>query len=444
MIKFSAKQVENITSDIKGIEFDIEFEMNEGTIRSGKTMSDIFKMARVYARSPDRDHLVIAYNQEQAYRMFIDGEGFGLMNIFKRSSEIRHNENGDHLWIKLPNGEKRIYYKGGGKVNAVGAITGMSFGTVTFLEFNLLNKEVISESFRRTLASKFRYHLAEQNPPAPNHPNLELLEPFIKTNKYRFRHWRPHDNPILTGRRLKDWEEQCKVSDYLYNRDWLGNRVMPEGVIYSLLETTGDNPKHVRSRIDGRVIETFFTADGGQSDATTCAFNAVVFKDGKYYLYRIANYYHSGADTGNVKAMSTYAEEIKRFVEWCYSKFPKLPHWQYFFVDPACKTLREELHKIGIQTDKADNNSRDKVGSNGTKIEVGIERCQNLLADGRFFLLEMNHKDELTNRIYDHYNFTKEASMYARNTNGHPIDKDNHAMDDFRYSGNYFVRNYYN
>ena len=57
-IKFSPKQVENISSDINGV----EFELNEGTIRSGKTMSDIFKMARIYAKSPDRDHLVLAYN----------------------------------------------------------------------------------------------------------------------------------------------------------------------------------------------------------------------------------------------------------------------------------------------------------------------------------------------------------------------------------------------
>lgn len=440
MLLLSDKQKENIYSSYQGI----EFEMNEGTIRSGKTFSDVQKMAIIYAASPDMNHLVSAYNQEQAFRMFMDGEGKGLINIFKNNGEMRSDRHGDHLWLNLPNGEKKIYYKGGGKANSVGAITGMSFGTVTFLEFNLLNKLFLEEAIRRTLAAKFRYHLAEQNPPAPNHPNLEVLEPFIQTNKYRFRHWRPQDNPILTGQRLLDWEKQCEVSDYLYKRDWLGLRVMPEGVIYSMLDVTGDSPKNVKKFIDGKVVETFFTADGGQSDATTCAFNAVVLKDGEYSLYRLANYYHSGANTGTVKAMSTYAEEIKLFIDWCYRHFDNIPHWQYFFVDPACKTLREELHKLGVQTDKADNNSRDKVGSNGTKIEVGIERCQNILTDGRFFLLETNHKDDRTGRVYDHYNFEKEASMYARNASGYPIDKDNHAMDDFRYSGNYFVRNYLN
>lgn len=426
-IAFSSKQVENISSDINGV----EFELNEGTIRSGKTMSDIFKMARIYAKSPDRDHLVLAYNQEQAYRMFIDGEGFGLMNIFKNNSEIRHNENGDHLWINFGKGnEKRIYYKGGGKVNAVGSITGMSFGTVTFLEFNLLNKEVIAESFRRTLASKMRFHLGEQNPPAPNHPNLELLNQFEKTNTYRFRHWIPTDNPILTGERLKMWKQQCETSDYLLKRDWKGERVMPEGVIYSMF----DMDKHMTNTIKGRAIETFFVADGGQSDATTCTFCLVTFDSGQYYLYQLANYYHSGSDTGVVKAMSTYAKDIKLFKEWCYAKW-NYPHFNYFFVDPACKTLREELHLLGIMTDAADNNSRDKISSNGMKIEVGIERVQNLLTKEVLFLYTGQND-------YDFYNAIKEIGMYVRKDNGIPIDKYNHYLDTLRYAGNYFTKTY--
>ena len=422
----SDKQKENIFSPIK----NIRMELNEGTIRSGKTMSDAQKMAFIIAASRDENHLVTAYNQEQAYRMFMDCEGFGLTHRFKNYGQLRNDRHGDHLWLNLPNGEKKIYFKGGGKSNSVGAITGMSLGTVTFLEFNLLNKSFIEECFRRTLAPKDRYHLAEQNPPAPNHPNLELLKQFEKTGQYRFRHWLPTDNPILTGSRLAEWKAQCETSDYLYKRDWLGQRVMPEGVIYAMF----DEDKHTTNRMRGNIIETYFTADGGQGDATTCAYWAVTFDKGQYYLYRLANYYHSGTDTGVTKAMSIYAREIKIFVEWCRDKWD-LPHWNYFFVDPACKSLREELHLIGISTDKADNNSRDKVSSNGLKIEVGIERVQNALSKGVLFLLE--HGDE-----YDHYNLIKEIGMYVRNDNGLPVDKNNHACDELRYGMNYFYKTY--
>lgn len=428
----SEKQKANIYQPLKGI----ELELNEGTIRSGKTMSDAQKMAIIYLASPDPNHLVAAYNQEQAYRMFFDCEGFGLAHLFREIGEMRSDRHGDHLWLNVNGVEKKIYYKGGGKANSVGSITGMSFGTVTFLEFNLLHKSFIEEAFRRTLAAKFRYHLAEQNPPAPNHPNLETLKAFQQTGKYLFRHWRPQDNPILTEDRLRDWEEQCRISEYLYQRDWEGQRVMPEGVIYSMF----DRERNVTKQIKGNVIETFFTTDGGQGDATTCAFWLVTFHRGKYHLYRIANYYHSGNDSGVVKAMSIYAKEIKQFVGWCYDDLSEslgveLPYWNYFFVDPACKSLREELTLVGIDTDKADNNSRDKVGKNGLKIEVGIERTQSAISNGTLQLYDIEGK-------YDHYNLIKELGMYVRNDGGVPVDKNNHACDEMRYGVNYFTKTY--
>ena len=434
MITFSQKQRENICASIQGI----TFEMNEGTPRSGKTTADIFKMADIYVRSPDQNHMVAAYNQEQAFRMFFDGDGLGLVNIFKGCSTLKNDRHGDHLLLQAPNGEKKIYFKGGGKANSVGAITGMSLGTVTFLEFNLLHRDFIREAFRRTFASKWRYHLAEQNPPAPNHPNLEELERFEKAGTYRFRHWNPNDNPILTEARKLELKNELIQSDYLYRRDWRGERVMPVGAIYAMFDTN----KHIieSNQIKGRVVEAFFVADGGQGDATSCSFNIVTFdKDcedkSKYKLYRLANYYHSGADSGVVKAMSIYAKELKQFITWCYEKWRNVPKWSHFFVDPACKSLREELHLLNVLTDGADNNSRDKVSSNGTKIEVGIERMQSALTKKVYFLVDSGSE-------YDAYYFMREIGMYVRNDAGYPIDKNNHCLDEARYSINYFTRKY--
>src|SRR5690606_41883953 len=70
----------------------------------------------------------------------------------------------------------------------------------------------------------------------------------------------------------------------------------------------------------------------------------------KFRLNRVANYYHSGAETGQVKAMSVYAKEIKEFMNWCINKYQM--RYTEFFVDPACKSLREELHLIGVGTDR--------------------------------------------------------------------------------------------
>ncbi|WP_338092323.1 PBSX family phage terminase large subunit [Streptococcus orisratti] len=424
-IIFSKKQ-----KDIIRRPFNFELEVNEGTPRSGKTTAGHFRYARYLIECEDENHLIAAYNQEQAYRLFIDGDGTGLMHIFDGNCQIKHDERGDHLLIHTPKGDKRVYYKGGGKVNSVGAITGMSLGSVVFCEINLLHMDFIQEAFRRTWAAKLRYHLADLNPPAPQHP---VIKDVFDVQNTRWTHWTMDDNPILSEKRKQSIINGLKKNPYLYKRDVLGQRVMPQGVIYGLF----DMDKNIKETLIGEPIEMYFTGDGGQSDATSMACNIVtrVREDGKvkFHLNRVAHYYHSGADTGQVKAMSTYARELKAFMDWCVKKYQL--RYSDVFIDPACKALREELHAIGILTTGAPNNAHD-VSSKAKGIEVGIERGQTLISDGDFYLV--NHKEE----EYDHYHFLKELGLYSRDDKGKPIDANNHAMDEFRYSVNVFVGRY--
>ncbi len=250
----------------------------------------------------------------------------------------------------------------------------MSSATVTFLEFNLLHKDFINECFKRTFAAEWRYHLGEQNPPAPNHPNIELLERFEKSGRFLFRHWTPNDNPILSEERKKELFDELSSSEYLLERDWYGHRVLPQGVIYAMF---GKNNK--ATEIKGNIMKLFLLQMVGKLMLRLVLFGWLLITKESFICIVSANYYHSGTETGETKAMSIYAKEIKKFVEWCYTKWKHLPRWNWFFVDPACKTLRTELDLIGIDTDKADNNSSDKVSSNGLKIEVGIERLQNTM-----------------------------------------------------------------
>lgn len=418
-IVFSPKQKEVIRAP-----FDYTLDVNEGTPRSGKTTAGVFRYAYYLTVTPDENHLVVAYNQEQAYRLFIECDGFGLKHIFGHLCQQKHDDNGDHLEIHTPTGIKKVYYKGGGKADSHKAITGLSLGSVAFMEINLLHMNMIQECFRRTFAAKMRYHLADLNPPPPNHP---VIKEVFDVQKTRWRHWTIHDNPIISEERKKEIYDALKKSKYLLDRDWYGKRVVPQGVIYSVF----DVERHTANTLLGKPYEMYFVADGGQSDATSCSCNIVTRYQDKFRLNRVAHYYHSGKETGQVKAMSVYAKELKEFVRWCTEKFGM--QFTEFFVDPACKSLREELHLIGIYTQPADNNSRDvKDGKKG--IEVGIERAQNLLNNDQFFLVE--------NSEYDHYHFIKEIGLYVRDDNGKPVDEHNHAMDEFRYSVNYFYKRY--
>lgn len=423
---FSEKQKQFIRAP-----FDVTLEVNEGTPRSSKTTAGVFKYARYLSVTRDENHLIVAYNQEQAFRLFMECDGFGLKHIFGDLAKVKHDENGDHLEVHTPNGTRKVYYKGGGKGDSHKAITGMSLGSVVFCEINLLHMDMIQECFRRTWASKDRYHLADLNPPAPNHP---VITDVFELQKTRWLHWTVDDNPILTEERKKEIHDTLIKNPYLYKRDWLGERVMPEGVIYSMF----DMHQHIVDQLEGEPVEMYFTADGGQSDATSCACHVITKhkdEDNKvfYRRNRVANYYHSGADTGQVKAMSIYAKEIKEFIEWCREKLQL--YYSVIMVDPACKSLREEMHLLALQTERADNNSHDITGSS-KGIEVGIERQQNAIADDLFRLVNLDIER------YGHKNYLREVGMYCRDDNGKPIDDYNHAMDEDRYANNYFYKRY--
>jgi hypothetical protein len=102
-------------------------------------------------------------------------------------------------------------------------------------------------------------------------------------------------------------------------------------------------------------------------------------------------------------------------------------------IDPACKALRLEIEKLGLQTQGADNNAHDIKGS--TKgLKCGVEMLQSGIHDGRFYLIE--------DARYGTEPFVKEAGLYCADEGGNPIDAYNHTMDEARYGYNYFAKTY--
>ena len=424
MIEWGAKQAELIM-----LPFDRTIDWLEGTPRSGKTTAGAMRFARHLLRSRDNQHLVTAYSAEQAFRLIMDGDGLGLLHIFKGCCRTSHDDSGAHLLINLPSGEKKVYWKGGGKADSHKAITGMSLGSVYFCEINLLHDSMIQECLRRTYAAKDRWHIADLNPPSPGDPCIKNV---LQVQDCRFIHWTCKDNPILTPERLAEIEAACRKSPFLYKRDWLGERVIPEGVIYWMF-----NPdKHILPRLpdDFHPVEAYVAGDGGTTDATSIGFYiAGFFGDPyighrEYRLYRVGNWRY---DKGQM-AMSDQARAIcGEFLPYMRNKYRMREN--EIFIDPACKALRLEIEKFGLMTTGADNNAHDvKGGSKGLK--VGVEMLQSAINDGKFFLVE----DER----YGTEPFVKEAGLYCVNERGEPIDAYNHTMDECRYGYNHFAKTY--
>ena len=423
MIEWGDKQASLIM-----LPFDHTLDWLEGTPRSGKTTAGTMRFARHLIQSRDDLHLVVGYSAEQAFRLIMEGDGMGLMHIFRGNCRVSHDDSGAHLLVKLPDGEKRVYWKGGGKADSNKAITGMSLGSVYFCEINLLHPDMIQECFRRTYAAKDRWHIADLNPPSPADP---VLKDVLNVQDCRFLHWTCKDNPVLTPKRLSEIEAACKKSPFLYKRDWLGERVIPEGVIYWMF-----NPDaHILSSLpDGKIIETFVAGDGGTTDATSIGFFIVLamqptpLEPPQYRLYRVGNWYYDGGKM----AMSDQAKHIcGEFLPYMRQKYRTRE--TAIYIDPACKALRLEIEKFGLLTYGADNNAHDIRGS--TKgLKVGIEMLQSGIQDGRFFIVD--------DAKYGAEPFIKEAGLYCSDDNGNPVDAYNHACDEVRYGYNHFFKNY--
>lgn len=398
-------------------------DVAEGTPRSGKTTACVLRYFLFLNISPDTSHLIVGATQTQAFRLAMDADGNGLLHLFL-GSVIKHDDYGDYLEALADSGLKKIYYKGGAKADSDKSIRGLSLGSVYFCEIDILHANMVQECFRRTYAAGIRWHLADLNPPAPQHPVIRDVFDVQDTN---WTHWTPDDNPILTAERKEELRQTLARNPYLYRRDWLGERTIPQGVIYSMF----DPEKHILTAIPPgwQMVEMYFAGDGGLTDATSVGCYGVFRKPQKgFALVRLSAWYYEG---GN-KAMSVQAKELAgMFAPWCRQQFGRREaDW---FIDPACKALRKELELFGISTTGADNNGHDIKG-NRKGIEVGIEYLQNSMQEGRFYLLEQDQ--------YGHLDWIREAGMYCVDDHGHPVDAYNHAMDETRYAHNYFAKTY--
>ena len=423
MIEWGGKQRQLIAAD-----FDHTLDWLEGTPRSGKTTAGTMRFARHLIRSRDNIHLITAYSAEQAYRLIMDGDGMGLLHIFKGHCRTSHDDSGAHLLIRLPGGDKKVYWKGGGKADSHKAITGMSLGSVYFCEINLLHDTMIQECFRRTYAAKDRWHIADLNPPSPADPCIKNV---LQVQDTRFVHWTCADNPVLTPERLREIETACRKSPFLYRRDWLGERVIPEGVIYWMFSPE----RHILNSLpEGfTVTEAFVAGDGGTTDATSIGFYLAGYMGDRYgehtfRLYRVGCWRYDGGQM----AMSDQARHIVgEFLPYMRQKYHVRENGIY--IDPACKALRLEIEKLGLMTYGADNNAHDvRGGSKGLK--VGVEMLQSGINDGRFWLVE--------DARYGTESFVKEAGLYCADEHGNPVDAYNHTMDEARYGYNHFAKSY--
>lgn len=194
---------------------------------------------------------------------------------------------------------------------------------------------------------------------------------------------------------------------------WLGLSIGVDELIYYMF---GD--RHV-----GRTEEDAFQiigvgVDYGQQNATT--YQAAGLNVAKRKLEGLAEYYHSGRETGSQKSPSDYAKDFVGFLDdlhECYSC-----GLFYTYIDPSARGLMEEI-KRAVREAPYTVLIRDAEND----VALGISRVQKLLT---FDMLSIDPKQEHAREEFGLYEYDKKSIERGLEK---PVKLSDHCMDALRY-----------
>lgn len=252
------------------------------------------------------------------------------------------------------------------------------------------------------------------NPPKnPRDPVMQWTNKMIAREDTIRIHTTYLDVPVKwLGQKLIDSAmEMLKSDPLLYRWLWLGECVGVPDVIYYMFS----EEKHVKERDDWSHLSIVgIGVDYGQLNATT--YQAFGLDTMNKCIQGIDEYYYSGRDTMKQKSPSQYAADFKEFKERVEKKIGRKVN--LVFYDPSARGLAEEIRRVcpDVQLKKADNT-----------VDLGITRCQKILALGRLFLSpsQRNCIEEMYLYKYDEDSVEKGKEV--------PVKVNDHAMDAMRY-----------
>lgn len=237
--------------------FDSKIDVLEGTARSSKTTSALFKLGLKINLSKHNQHFLAATNSVVARRNLIDSKN-GFLDLFK--GHVRNGtdtKKGNHLIFTDSRGEEKIIYILGYEDKARWKdVLGSTMGCGLIDEINAADIDFVNEVFR-SFASIDDYYLATTL--NPDNPDKEIYDYLInrcrpvkkwvsdipasiiaelKKNKNPrkeaiYWHFNFKDNPIMTTEKIENFKEAYPEDSFYYLSKFLGERGVAEGVIFA-------------------------------------------------------------------------------------------------------------------------------------------------------------------------------------------------------------------
>lgn len=274
----------------------------------------------------------------------------------------------------------------------------------------------IEATFVRGNDEDFRMVYLYNPPKNPNAPINVWCQKMEMRPDTLHKHVDYRDVPISwIGKKLIESAELLKDTDYkLYRWIWLGECIGVDDLIYYMF-----NENH-RKESTAKVFKMIGVGvDYGQQNATT--FQAAGVNINTRRIEGLAEFYHSGRDTGKQKSPSEYAKELIKMTDELHEKYSCSIF--YVYIDPSAQGLAEEIKRLARQSlpyqiviKDADNN-----------VAVGIQRVQKCMT---YNVMTVSESQENLIREFGTYEYDKESIEAGKEK---PVKVDDHCCDAWRY-----------
>lgn len=217
------------------------------------------------------------------------------------------------------------------------------------------------------------------------------------------------------GKKLIKAAELLKVTDYkLYRWVWLGECIGVDDLIYYMFS---DNHRKASQAKYFKLIG--IGVDYGQQNATT--FQAAGVNINTKRLEGLAEFYHSGRDTGKQKSPSEYAKELINLTDSLHKKYSCGVF--YIYIDPSAKGLAEEIKRLARQSLPYNIVIKDAEND----VDIGIQRVQKCMTYG---IMTVSEGQANLIREFGTYEYDKKSIEAGKEK---PLKVDDHCCDAWRY-----------
>ena len=392
------RQMEFVLNSVRKI------NIAHGSVRSGKTVSTLFRFMQAVYKCPDSQIWMIGHSSSTIYH-----------NAIRLLMEAKDEKNPLSIFnpfltwqpgkaeLKFKN--KTIATVGAKDEGAIGAIQGKTFSLAYCDEITLYPESIIDMIHTR-LSNPHSMMFASCNPSYPTHKVKQWIDKAQAGDPlyYQLQFTLDH-NPYLDEEYKRMVRES--LSGLFYKRNYLGLWCLAEGAIFDFF----DRSIHVVKK-PPRAAEYWIAGiDYGVSNNFACVL--VGINTGQYTQSGVSRwvekeYVWDSRKQGRQKTNAEYARDVQEFLG---------EHsLRGVYIDPSAASFKVELRKHGIATIDADND-----------VLSGITFMTSEMSQGNLFVCNNCHSliDEITQ-----YSWDKKKAERGEDA---PVKQNDHCLDALRY-----------